>query len=503
MAQPGGKIDLRHLLQIGRRWKWLLVAPPIVALLGAYILVVTTPPQYTSATTILFGSNQSIMQPVQEITAGAEQKGRFKITDVAENIRQLLLAENTLNKVIDRTGLKPSEAMKERAKEILKEQADANEQEVLRRLQLEWLAKKMETSLSFPKRGNYIQLSISHTNPDVAFKLTKNLAEVFIEESLLAESIGPRGTKEFAERQRDMYAAKLEESREKLRQFKMNMVRSQARSYDVDIQNEPRVNSQLKSLMVEIAGKKSQLRGIEAKLGDKKNHIRVELSAKAAASRVQMLDKISSLAELMVRADWRDAQVIKLNQELDAMREELQQEILSTGVNGARNGYMPRDLDLAVQRQLVLTDLDLLSQQKAVLDGLLQSYKQSLTLQPSQDLFLAQLQDSVNTYERYVKTFDEQARGIDALDALRQSDAKIRYKILDQANKPITPDTSDQPKILIMACFGGLGLGVGLVYLIEFFDHSFKSVEDVEQVLGLTVLGTVPKIEFGETNHTN
>jgi uncharacterized protein involved in exopolysaccharide biosynthesis len=447
----------------------------------------------------MFGSNQTILQNVQDITPGVETKSRFKITDVAENIRQQLRAESTLNKVIDRTGLKPTAAILERAQEILRTQPDANENDLIRKLQLEWLANKMETALAFPKRGNYIQLSITHTNPEIAYKLTKNLAEAFIEESLIAESIGPRGTKEFAEKQRAAYTQKLEEAREKLRQFKMNVVRSQTQNFDVNVQNEPQINAQLKSLAVEISGKRSQLQDIEAQLREKKNHIAVQLSPKAVSLRVQMLEKTTNVAELMVRADWRDPQVIKLNQETASLREALQQEIHSTGVSNAKTGYLPRDVDLAVQRQMVLTDLDLLNQRKAVLNGLVQRYKQSLTIQPSQDLILAQLQDSINTYDRYVKTFDEQVRGIDALDALRESDAKVRYKILDRASKPITPNTADNPKILLMAFFGGIGFGVGLVYLIEFFDHSFKSAEEVEQVLGLTVLGTVPKIDFGET----
>ncbi|MGH7451503.1 MAG: Wzz/FepE/Etk N-terminal domain-containing protein, partial [bacterium] len=211
MAQ-GGKIDLRSLLQIGKRWKWLLIVPPIVALIGAYAHIATTPPQYTSTTTILFGSNQFITQDLKSITPGTEVRGRFKITDVAENIRQQLLAETTLNKVIERTGLKPSQGMLETAKEILRNQPDAEEQEVIRRLQLEWLYRKVETALTFPKRGNFIQLSITHTNPEQAYLLTKSLAEVFIEESLLAEEVGPRETLVFATKQLEGYSQKLEQA---------------------------------------------------------------------------------------------------------------------------------------------------------------------------------------------------------------------------------------------------------------------------------------------------
>jgi uncharacterized protein involved in exopolysaccharide biosynthesis len=497
MAQ-GGKIDLRSLLQIGKRWKWLLIVPPLAALIGAYAYVATTPPQYTSTTTILFGSNQFITQDLKNITPGTEVRGRFKITDVAENIRQQLLSETTLKKVIERSGLRPSQSMIEAAKEILRTQPDANEKEIILRLQLAWLYKKVETAVTFPKRGNFVQLSITHTNPEQAYLLTKNLAEVFIEESLLAEEVGPRETLVFATKQLEEYNRKLEQAREKLRQFKTGMVRAQTRGADVNVQNEVQINIQLKSLAVEISDKRSQVLAVENQMDALKDRIAIQLSGRAADLRAQMAQKISSVAVLRVQADWKDPQVIKLNQEIADLRESLQQEIRATGAKSSTNGYSPDDFDLAVQRQMMLTDLELLDRHKAVLEGLVQNYKQSLTQQPAHDLELAQLQSNVNTYEELVKKFEEQVRSSQIGGALRRSDAEVRYKILDPANRPITPNTADQPKIILMALFGGLGFGIGLVYLIEFFDHSFKSVEEIEQFLGVTVLGTVPKLDFGE-----
>ena len=491
----GGKIDLRRLLQIGRRWKWLVILPPFLALAGAYVYVITTPPQYTSTTTIMLGTNQSIIQDVRNVMPGTEAKSKRKIIELGENIRQQLLAETTLNKVLDRTGLKPTAGIVERAQELMAEQPEANEQELLRDLQREWLEQKVVTALSFPKRGDYIQLTLTHTNPDVAYKLTKNLAEVFIEESLLAESVGPRGTYEFASKQLEENRIKLEAARARLRNFSTGMVLSQTRISEVNLQNEPQIAAQIKSLDVEISEKRSQLQNVEGQLGGLPDRFALPFSGKAAALRTRMLEKKSNVALLMVQTNWRDPQVLKLNQEVATLRDELQQELLAAD-NG--NGLSSRDFELAVQRQMTLTDLELLNREKSVLDGLLQSYKNSLTQRPSQNLELSQLQAEVSKLEETVKRFEDQVQSTQWSDDLRRSDAAVRYNITDPAKRPITPNTSDQPKILIMAFFGGLGVGLGLVYLIEFFDHSFKTVEDVEQVLGLTVLGTVPRIDFAE-----
>jgi capsular polysaccharide biosynthesis protein len=45
----------------------------------------------------------------------------------------------------------------------------------------------------------------------------------------------------------------------------------------------------------------------------------------------------------------------------------------------------------------------------------------------------------------------------------------------------------------------GLGLGILLgvcaMILAEVVDHSIKSIEDIEELLGLEVVGTIPRIE--------
>src|SRR5574341_1156330 len=150
MAQ-GGKIDLRRLLQIAKRWKWLLIMPPILALIGAYAYVATTPVLYTSSTTIMLNPDQAVSTTVSEMP-GMQPQRQVRMVEIGESIRQQLLAESTLNKVLDRAGIKPTHGMLDRAKEILQTQTEASEWEILRRLQLEWLAQKVEASLTFPER---------------------------------------------------------------------------------------------------------------------------------------------------------------------------------------------------------------------------------------------------------------------------------------------------------------------------------------------------------------
>lgn len=66
--------------------------------------------------------------------------------------------------------------------------------------------------------------------------------------------------------------------------------------------------------------------------------------------------------------------------------------------------------------------------------------------------------------------------------------------ILDPAELPTTPD-SPRPKLNIaIAFFLGLMVSVGIVFLLEYLDNTVKSPEDIEKLLGIPVIGTIPLV---------
>ncbi len=70
-------------------------------------------------------------------------------------------------------------------------------------------------------------------------------------------------------------------------------------------------------------------------------------------------------------------------------------------------------------------------------------------------------------------------------------------KILDLAGPPQHPVYPNKPLNILLGCIAGLIAGIGAASLFEYFDHSFKSVDDVERFLKLPVLGAIPKSATG------
>lgn len=71
--------------------------------------------------------------------------------------------------------------------------------------------------------------------------------------------------------------------------------------------------------------------------------------------------------------------------------------------------------------------------------------------------------------------------------------------IVDRATPPGSPSKPDLMMNLILAAFFGLGIGLLAALILEALDESLTTQEDVEEKLGLPVLGIVPLLDRGIT----
>ncbi len=85
----------------------------------------------------------------------------------------------------------------------------------------------------------------------------------------------------------------------------------------------------------------------------------------------------------------------------------------------------------------------------------------------------------------------ETAKITQRLDASKEG---TRYTILDPARLPLRPSKPNKIIVLFAGLFLGLGVGIGLVFLVEMFDHSFLGVDEAKNFLDLPVFGAVSRI---------
>ncbi len=99
-------------------------------------------------------------------------------------------------------------------------------------------------------------------------------------------------------------------------------------------------------------------------------------------------------------------------------------------------------------------------------------------------------QTALDFYNDLLKKRDQSAMATD-LEHRQESE---QFRVLDPANLPDQPSFPNRPLFTLGGFAGGLALGLGLAYMLELKDTSFKNEGDVEFALRLPVLALVPEL---------
>ncbi len=123
-----------------------------------------------------------------------------------------------------------------------------------------------------------------------------------------------------------------------------------------------------------------------------------------------------------------------------------------------------------------------------------QSVLSNLTVSSTSDTQILTIQ--------YKDTNKERAR--DVIKAITEEfiDKSTEYfnasvKVVETVKLPQNPVSPNKKVNVIIGFLLGLIMGVSVVLVISLFDNTFKDKEEVEMILGLPVIGTIPKEQNG------
>ena len=124
-----------------------------------------------------------------------------------------------------------------------------------------------------------------------------------------------------------------------------------------------------------------------------------------------------------------------------------------------------------------------------------QALSEALTKQEAAALDLNKLSIQYNVLARDVES--DRALYEAVLNQMKQTSVAkqaqpTKVKVVQSAYRPEKPFSPQKTKILGLGILGGLFCGVLLALGLNALDHSFKTVDQVEDVLGMPVLGVVP-----------
>lgn len=140
--------------------------------------------------------------------------------------------------------------------------------------------------------------------------------------------------------------------------------------------------------------------------------------------------------------------------------------------------------------QVYKNDLDVVRMQESNLKGVVSDMKSAAYADSVAQVTLRDLQRDADTYRNLYQSFLERYQSATQQQTFPITDARI----LTRASEPRDKSSPKTTLILILSTVGGLMFGCGLALAKNYADSAFRTPSDVEQYLGLTCLGVLPRV---------
>lgn len=348
------------------------------------------------------------------------------------------------------------------------------------------------------EKSNVIGIGFKHKNPKMAATVINTLANVYLEKHLLIHKNSQ--SYNFFEEQSELLKRKLERAEEAFRTFK--------KQHSVTA-----IGEEQKLLLNQIGDLRSELNRTKSQEAETKNRIlqiRWQLDkTPETITQGEVVDYNSSLIsnlegrlvelqlkekELLIKYTPQSRLVKNVQEEIQMVKDKLaEQETKQYGKSSiGLNATYQRLKDELFRNQ---AEYKAITAKKEIQNAQLEDYQKKLEKLNQIEVEIKELQEMVDVnrqnYRFYLNKFEE-SRISDAMDNKKIANVSL----IEPAFPPLEPVS---PKvllnILIGIFLGGFG-GMGLAFFTEYLDDSLEKPEDVEKILQLPVLASIPELEM-------
>ncbi len=477
-------IDYWHMIL---RRKWLVLAIFFACVVGGGILCVVWPESYRSSTMILVES-QKIPEDYVKALIGPSIEERLN------SIQQQVMSRTLLTQMIQAFDLYP-DAVRQDGFEA-----------VVERLRKDI---RVSTSVTHSARGGVDAFSISfaHRDPQLAMKVTAKLASQFIDENLRSREQLVEGASEFIEQELGMAKERLESQESAISLFKTKHMGELPEQMQANLSTLDRLSLQHGTTVDAIQRASDRLSLIEKAFKE------YEALGPTTAGTVQgpggvvvMDSPLLRLKELektltTLSSEYKDnyPDIVALKREIQSLKAQLGKTVteVSEFDNATTSTKETRPIDaylreLGRQREEAKLEIASMKERRLRVKDQMKEYEARVEKAPARDQELMLLErDYGNLKENYRTLLDKKlnARLSGNLEKRQKGE---QFRIMDPANLPQKLEAPDRLKIMLLSLVLGCGLGVGSVVALESLRQVFRKADDVESLLQLRVLASIP-----------
>ena len=336
-------------------------------------------------------------------------------------------------------------------------------------------------------------------NPQTAQEVCSAVTHMFIEESIRLRQQRSEDTTQFLAQQLVDAKAKLDEQDSKLAAFKSRYIGSLPDEEQGNLNLLMGLTSQLDAATQALARAQQDKSFAESMLAQQVGAWQAAQSGSSPQTMDTQLTALQTqLANLQARYTDDYPDVVKTKNAIAALQKKIADSDTPKASEDKPSKVASEPSQIAQLRAEVHTTDQVIAEktrEQGKIQQAIKVYQDRVQSSPAVEQQYKELtrdyQTALEFYNDLLKKRDQSAM---ATDLERQQEGE-QFKILDPANLPDQPSFPNRPAFALGGLAGGLALGLGIAFLLESRDTSFRTERDVEFALRQPVLAMVPSIE--------
>jgi tyrosine-protein kinase Etk/Wzc len=461
---------LRDLYRIINRRRWVVLTAFAAVFLGTLVFSLHQPNIFQASTSLMI---QRENKPILGVMMETEQS-RNMINNQVEIIRSRSVAADAAR----RLTLLPD------AREL--KVADPYAAFELVGLSLSVISSRTSDIISIVAETN---------DPRTAAAVANTAADAYIDFNLAINRGELSEVRKFLEQQLPVIASRLSNEENTLRNFRQSnqvvLLSEESRALLDGVSN---FETQYNGALIERETLERKIAYLRGQLDDQKKSLLDNLSHGSSSAVVGGLrDDLNSfqvqLATLLAQGfGTGTSQVKDLNRKIDATKGRLKEELALM----LENDPLKQQSDFVTKLLELQVDLDAWSSRERALKKVVNDYSAKLNRIPTKEVELARLTRQFELDENIYKMLMEKYEEARISEAGKLGNVKI----IDRAEVPMAPIGPRRLMNIIFGALLGMCFGIGIALMLEYLDTSIKTTYEVEKILALPVMGSIPAIDL-------